>query len=99
MASSAIINYCELFFENNELTRIEGEPTAERLIRLNRELKSNALSVYSNLGGARHGHLFLLVMTPAQFALIPPTAFPGVLIIPPGITQHMTTTLRGTAEE
>ena len=98
MASSAI-NYRELFFENNELTRIEGEPTAEHLIRLNRELKSNALSVYSNLGGARHGHLFL-VMTPAQFALISPTAFvrpnhPGVLItIPPGTTQQMTTTLR-----
>ena len=85
------------------MTRIEGEPTAERLIRLNRELKSNALSVYSNLGGARHGHLFL-VMTPAQFALISPTTFvcpnhPGVLIIPPGTTQHMTPTLREQQKE
>ena len=38
-------------------------------------------------------------MTPTQFALISPTAIvrpnhPGVLIIPPGTTQHMTTTLR-----
>ena len=84
MAFSAI-NYRELFFENNELTRIEGEPTAEHLIILNKELKVNALSVYSNLGGARHGHLFL-IMTPAQFTLISPTAFvrpnrPGIIVI------------------
>ena len=92
------INYRELYFENKELTRIEGEPTAEHLIKLNKELKSNALSVYSNLGGAQHGHLFL-VMTPAQFGLISVTPFvrpnhPGVLVIPPGTTQHMATTLR-----
>ena len=93
------INYRELYFEYKELTRIEGEPTAEHLIKLNKELKSNALSVYSNLGGAQHGHLFL-VMTPAQFELISVTPFvrpahPGVLVIPPSTTQHMATTLRG----
>ena len=69
------INYCELYFEYKELTQIEGEPTAEHLIRLNKELMSNALSVYSNIGGAaQHGHLFL-VMTPAQFRLISDTPF------------------------
>ena len=85
------INYRELYFEYKELTRIEGEPTAEHLIRLNKELKANALSVYSNLGGAQHGHLFL-VMTPAQFGLISVTPFvrpahPGTLVIQPGTTQ------------
>ena len=95
---ATVINYRELYFKYKELTRIEGEPTAEHLIKLNKELKSNALSVYSNLGGAQHGHLFL-VMTPAQFGLISVTPFdrpthPGVLVIPPGTTQHMTTTLR-----
>ena len=92
------INYRELYFEYKDLTRIEGEPTAEHLIRLNKELKANALSVYSNLGGAQHGHLFL-VMTPTQFDLISVTPFiqpahPGTLVIQPGTTQHMTTTLR-----
>ena len=92
------INYRELYFENKELTRIEGEPTAEHLIRLNKELKLNALSVYSNLGGAQHGHLFL-VMTPAQFGLISVTPF-GVLVIPPpGTTQHKERSIRLFKEE
>ena len=69
------INYRELYLEYKKLTRIEGEPTAEHLIKMNKELKSNALSVYSNLGGAQHnGHLFL-VMAPAQFRLISVTPF------------------------
>ena len=90
------IKYHELLFENKELTQIEGKLTADHLIRINKELKSNALSVYSSLGGARHGHLFL-VMTTAQFALILAVPFvhpnhPRILVIPPGTTQHMTTT-------
>jgi hypothetical protein len=98
MATSHAINYRDTYFEYPELTRIEGEPTAEHLIRLNKELKSNAISVYSNLGGAQHGHLFL-VMTPAQFSMISATPFerpphPGPLRIEVGTTQHMAATLK-----
>jgi hypothetical protein len=98
MATSHAINYRDTYFEYPELTRIEGEPKAENLIQLNKELKSNAISVYSNLGGAQHGHLFL-VMTPAQYSLISEVPFdrplhPGPLIIPDGTTNHHAITLK-----
>jgi hypothetical protein len=98
MATSHAINYRDAYFKYPELTCIEGEPRAEHLIQLNKELKSNAISVYSNLGGAQHGHLFL-VMTPVQYSMISATPFvrpphPGPLHIEPGTTQHMATTLK-----
>ncbi len=103
MATSHAINYRNTYFKYPELTCIEGEPTAEHLIRLNKELKSNANAVYSNLGGAQHGHLFL-VMTPAQFSMISATPFvrpphPGTLQIEAGTTQHMATTLKDEHKE
>ena len=41
------INYRELYFVIKELTQIEGEPTAEHLIRLNKELKANDTSIFT----------------------------------------------------
>jgi hypothetical protein len=98
MAMSHTINYCDTYFEYPELTHIEGEPRAEHLIQLNKELESNAISVYSNLGGTQHGHLFL-VMTPVKYSMMSATPFihpphPGPLHIEPGMTQHMATTLK-----
>ena len=84
-STSGSINYRE-YFEIPVLTKIQGEPTADSLIVLRRELKANASSVYSNIGGGTHGHLFL-VITPAQFNLLSNAAFviplhPGPLTIP-----------------
>ena len=86
------INYRETFFPNPDLTRIIGIPTYETLRTLNIELKTNAQSVHSNLGGGNLGHLGL-ILTPTQYALISPLPYirppvhPGVLTIPPGTAR------------
>ena len=86
--SSATVNYRETYFEYPDLTPLVGEPTFDGLHRMSKELKANAQSVYSHLGGGAHGHLGLL-LSPAQYALLSPVPFlrpvhPGPLAIPPG---------------
>ena len=61
-------------------------PTFTSLTRLKQQLKSNARAVPSELGGARYGHLGL-VLTPAEYALVSNEpyelpAHPGTLVIP-----------------
>ena len=86
------INYRETFFPNPDLTRIIGIPTYETLRTLNIELKTNAQSVHSNLGGGHLGHLGL-ILTATQYALISPLPYvrppvhPGVLTILPGTAR------------
>ena len=103
MSNSGAINYRSIHFETKDLAPIRGEPTPDSLLRLKNEVKANARSVLSNLGGARHGHLGL-VLSPNDYALISPTPFerpdhPGPLLIPAGTTQHMATTIRDTYTE
>ena len=91
-STSGSINYIESF-EIPVLTKIQGEPTADLLILLQLELKANASSVYSNLGGGTYGHLFL-VIPPAQYNLLSNTVFtrplrPGPLTIPIVTTSAM----------
>jgi hypothetical protein len=69
MASSSGINYRETYFEFPELTKLQGEPNAESLLKLRNELKANAQSLYSNLSDGAHGHL-ALVLSDAQYALL-----------------------------
>ena len=93
------IDYKETHFEKAELTPICGEPTYSTLERLLKELKANASTVHSNLGGGAHGHLGL-VISPASYRHLSATpftrpAFPGTAaVIPPGSTQHAARTLR-----
>ena len=96
-STSGIINYRESF-EIPVLTKIQGEPTADSLILLKRELKAKASSFYSNIGGGTHGHLFL-VISPTQFNLLPNAAFvrplhPGRLTIPNGTTAAMSVVIK-----
>ena len=84
-------------FQYPTLTKIHGEPTAEA------ELKANARSVYSDLGGGRHGHLFL-VLTPEQFNSTSSTPFvrpehPGSLNLPPNATQAIIRELKDISNE
>jgi hypothetical protein len=84
-------NYRENVFRHQDLTRIHGEPDFSSLKVITREIKANAKSVHSTLGGAVHGHLGLVV-SPAQYALISPTPFervpfPEPLDLPAGTTQ------------
>ena len=101
MASSntSSVNYRETHFEFPTLTPIHGEPTINTLILLRKQLKSNANSVPSNLGGGgTFGHLGL-VIPPNCYNLISNMPFvcpnhPGPLVIPPGTAQHAAATVR-----
>ena len=84
------VNYHETSFEKPNLTRILGIGSLYQLLT---DLRANALSVHSNLGGGNDGHLGLL-MTPAQYAIESPTpyqrpAHPGALVIPPATARHL----------
>ncbi len=97
-SSGAGIDYRNIFFEFPELDRIVGEPNADSLIKLKKQLKSNASSVSSNLGDGLHGHLGL-VLNPVEYATVSPVPFnapvhPGALVIAPGTTATMATAAR-----
>ena len=84
------VNYRETFFPKPDLTRILGIPTYDALHQLKLELKSNILSVHSNLGGGTHGHLCLLI-TNKKYATLAPVAYvrpvhPGIVLIPNNAT-------------
>jgi hypothetical protein len=86
------VNYREIFFEHPDLTKILGIPSYDTLHTLNQEIKSNAISVHSNLGEGQHGHLDL-VISPNAYAFLAniPYARPGhpePLDIPAAATRH-----------
>ena len=56
-------------FDYPELSRIVGEPTLASLITLRNQVKANAQSVDSTLGGGAHGHLGL-IFTPQVYATV-----------------------------
>ena len=96
--TSTNIDYTKTYFQYPTLSVIHGEPTYEGLQELKDELKANAATVSSNLGGGSHGHLGL-IMTLAEYTnLAPETPYitpvhPGPLIIAEGTTQHNSTRL------
>ena len=97
-SSGAGIDYRNIFFEFPELDTISGEPNADSLIKLKKQLKANASSVSSNLGDGLHGHLGL-VLNPVDYALVSPVPFVapvhrGALAVPQGTTTAMATALR-----
>ena len=62
----------EHFFEHKTLTKIFGEPDAKSLQQLFKQLKRNAQSVPSTLGGGQYGHLFM-VSTDEEWQNLPGT--------------------------
>ena len=85
-------------FEKPVLTKIRGEPTYESLKLLKKEIKRNAQSVPSDLGGGANGHLGL-VIPPAEYALISDVPYiapphPGNLEYPNNATQFQIVTAR-----
>ena len=84
------VNYHEAIFEHPNLTKIIGIPTYDTLHLLLNEIKPNAISVHSNIGGVQHGYLGLVV-SPTACALLSNTPFvppinPGILSIPVVVT-------------
>ena len=82
-------DYAATYFPYSSPTPIQGEPTYKAVKRLKNELRANASSVDSDLGGGDHGYLGL-ILSDAEYASICPTsafiapAFPGQLLIPRG---------------
>jgi hypothetical protein len=77
----------DTYFQHKVLTKIHGQPSYESLQNVSTELKANASSVPSILGGGQHGHLGLL-LSDARYATLPhsiPWATPGNpgLFVPP----------------
>ena len=62
-------DYKNTHFDYPELQRIVGEPTLASLITLRNQVKANAQTVDSTLGGGSHGHLGL-VFTPYIYTTI-----------------------------
>ena len=96
-STSGSINYRESF-DTTVLNKIKGELTTDLLILLKRYLKANALSVYSNLGGGTHGHLFLVIST-TRFNFLSNSAFVrplhlGPLTIPNGTNSAMSVVVK-----
>ena len=65
------IDYKNNLFEHPELSRIIGEPTTATLITLLAEVRDNAGSVQTDLGGGAHGHLSLVCNAETYQTLIP----------------------------
>ena len=83
-------NYRTDCFTYENLTPIIGKPDYISLHKLKKQIKANAQSVPSTLGGGNHG-LLGLVLTPAEYALVSAVPFvrelyPGALDFPNGTT-------------
>ena len=87
MLSTRIPSVKDTYFQHKLLTKIHGKPTYASLQTLYTELKANAGSVPTTLGGGRHGHLGLLLPATSYATLQPTTAWinpahPGPFVPP-----------------
>ena len=90
-------------FEFPVLTKCEGKLSFPILKKIKDEIKCNAASVYSELGGGAHGHLGL-VLTVTEYAHVSATPYvrstmPAALNIPLGTTAHESLRLRENHKE
>ena len=91
MLSSRVPNVSETYFQHKVLTKISGQPTYETLLVLSNEVRANAASVPSTLGGGLYGHLGL-TMSDIRYATLANSApwitpgNPGVFAPPAGAT-------------
>ena len=93
MLSSNTTHYRDLYFEQKKLSRISGEPSFTSLQQVLLELKANALSVPSQLGGGAYGFIGIIIFDPtyATLALMTPLITPvqlGPLRVAAGDIQY-----------
>ena len=93
-----MVNYCETFLLKPDITRIFGIPNYNSFHQIQLELKTNALSVHSNLGGATHIHLVLLMIN-TKYATLSNVPYlrpvhPSILIIPNNATHVASSKLK-----
>ena len=53
------IDYKNMIFDHPEVTKVHGEPTTLDILTLQNEIRANAISVHTTLGGGQYGHLGL----------------------------------------
>ena len=105
MRFSANIDYASLYFKYKSPFPISGEPTYKSLKRLKTELRANASSVDTDLGGGDHGYLGLVLSDVEYMRIIPTPAafvapnFPGALVIDPAFTAIQAVQARETHAE
>ena len=89
--ATGTVDYAASYFKYKTPTPIFGAPTNKTLKRLKQELRANASSVESDLGGGDHGYLGL-VLSDIEYTSVSHTAFdapnyPAPLNIPTGTDQ------------
>jgi hypothetical protein len=82
MSSTSIPSVNDTYFQHKVLTRIHGLPVYETLQLLATEIKANAASVPTTLGGGLYGHLGLVV-SDQKYATLANTS-PWVTPVNPG---------------
>ena len=70
--SSRIPSVKDTYFQHKVLTRLHGQPVYESLQTLLTELKANASSVPTTIGGGLYGHLGL-ILSDVRYATLPNT--------------------------
>ena len=68
------VDYINNSFVYPTLNRIHGYPSYASLLKLKKQLKSNAKSVSTDLGGGAHGHLGL-VLSPEEYGTVSQTPY------------------------
>ena len=86
----SISGYRTTHFQYAALDNIHGEPTLDSLVHMFRQLKINAQSVPTQLGGAQLGYL-ALVLNASEYNVIPNTV-PFTRPTDPGIFTYVPTT-------
>ena len=67
--SYSIKNYRTTHFQYQQLDKIHGQPTLDIILHLVRQLKINAQSVPTTLGGSQLGYLKLVINETAYHAI------------------------------
>ena len=80
--STKIPSVIDTYFQHKVLTRLHGQPTYETLQTLVTEIKANAASVPSTIGGGNFGHLGL-ILSDARYATLANT-IPWITPVNPG---------------
>eukprot|EP00957_Ditylum_brightwellii_P198506 15128641-Ditylum_brightwellii.AAC.1 len=98
------INYKNNYFEHLECTKIHGEPTSNSLVNLQDEIRSNAQTVDTVLGGGANGHLGLVCNAVTYASILGSAPYvrpanPGPLVIPQGSTQFQIAQIQDQHEE
>ena len=83
----SISSYKTSHFQYPTLDKIHGEPTIDTLLHLFKQLKINAQSVPTKLGGGQLGYLALVISTEDYNAI--PNAVPFTRPIDPGVFQYI----------